>query len=144
MTWRYEKILGSKIIQEKLANLSKVLSYIKSSCIIVCAKMFEYSYQILFTRRIDTFWPKVIGKFCSKGIEAFWAQKTIQEKSTKFTNVFELYQIFICLEMFQYLQIIYCLQSLNDFLTLLSTFCATLPQLCQLFTTSQFYTNFYQ
>ena len=46
-----------------------------------------------------------IENFWSGGIEIFWTQKNIEEKLTKITKIFELYQIFTCPKMFWYFQI---------------------------------------
>ena len=41
-----ETFWAQKIIQEKFSRFTKVLNYIKSSCIIFCTKMFGYSHCI--------------------------------------------------------------------------------------------------
>ena len=66
-----------------------------------------FPLYILLTRRINTFWSKGFDKFWSGNMGTFWAQKVKEKKSTKFTNIFELCQFFICPKMFWYLQIIY-------------------------------------
>ena len=59
-----------------------------------------FPLYILLTRRINTFWSKGFDKFWSGNMGTFWAQKIKEKKSTKFTNIFELYQFFICPKMF--------------------------------------------
>ena len=79
---RYWNTLGPKNHVRKIKKkLAKVLKYIKSSCIIFCVKMFGYSHYIyiLLRKRNNTFWPKGIDKFHSRGIQIFWALKIIEE-----------------------------------------------------------------
>ena len=109
----------------------------------VCPNVRILPLHLLLTRGIKTFWSKGIDKFCSGGTKTFWAQNIIAEKSTKLTKISELYHDFIWPKMFLYFHI-YCRHVLKAFLPFLPTFSTILSQLCQLFTTSQLYTNFYQ
>ena len=78
----YRNILGPKSWTQKL---TKILNYIKSSCI-----MLEYSHYIYCLQEKSTHfvWSKAIDKFRSGSIETFWAQKIIKEKLAKFTQRF--------------------------------------------------------
>ena len=56
----------------------------------------------------------------------FLGKKTTEEISTKFSNIFEFKKLFVCLKMFQYLQIIYCQHVQKALLPLLPTFLTAL------------------
>ena len=138
-----ETFWAQKTTPEKFTKFTKILNYVKSSGIMFCAEMLGCSGYIFLARRINTFWLKGFDKLWSGVIETIWAQ-TIKKKSAKFRKIFELYRVFMCPKIFQYLQIIYWRCTLKTFLPLLATLGTTLPQLCQLFTASQLYAGFYQ
>ena len=87
---------GQKIRQEKLTKFTKILNYIKSSCIIVCTKMSRYSHYIYFLQEKSThFGLRILTNF-GLGVSGHFERKKIpQEKLTKFTRIFELYQVFM-------------------------------------------------
>ena len=110
----------------------------------LCKNVWIFPLYIFLTGGINTFWFKGINKFWGEAIETFWVQKITEEKTKKFTKIFELYQVFICPKIFAYLQIINCQHALKSFLPFMPTFPTTLPQLCQLFTIShQLHTKLY-
>ena len=64
-------------------------------------------------------------KFCSAGIETFWAQKIKQGKLSKLPKIFEIYQVFIYIFLSQNVlipPILYFRQVLKAFLLLLTRF----------------------
>ena len=93
-----------------------------------------FSLYIFLTWRINIFYLKVLTNF-GVVVSKHFDLKIIEEKSRKFTRIFELYQVFICPKAFWYLQIIYYRHVLKIIVPLLATFSTTLPQLCQFFTT---------
>ena len=106
---KYQNILGQKIIQEKLKNLTKFLTYIKSSCIILRGSMFGHSHYIYCLQEESTHsGPRVsknIGLEVMKHFEPQTSQKKNRQRLWCYTKSSH---IIICSKMFQYLQIIYC------------------------------------
>ena len=62
-----EKIWPKKIMQEKLTKLTKILNYIKSSCIVFICVI----YIPIINRKINTFSSKGFGKLWHAGIRIF-------------------------------------------------------------------------
>ena len=85
----------------------KMLNHIKSSSIIFCAKMAEYSQNIIYHNIADK--KSRIDKFQSKGIETFFSKKV----TLRFLNNTKSSYIIFCPKLFRYSEYIYYLQNVS-------------------------------
>ena len=89
MIWGYRKFLAQKFIKKSM-KFTKVLNYIKSSCIIYEAKMFGYYHYIYFLQEESIhFGQWVLKKFGLEVSEHFGpkkSQKKNQKNSQRFLN----------------------------------------------------------
>ena len=86
---------AQNIIQEKLTNFTKILNYIKYSCIISCAKMYRYSNNIYILQDKSTYFGlRVLTNF-DLGVSKHCVPKNHTKKSEKFIKIFKLYQVFM-------------------------------------------------
>ena len=105
----------------------------------MCKNVWIFMLYVLLKRTINRFWS--IRVLTNRNIMRHL--KTCYN-SKIFVNFVNFSFVIFEFKLFRYLQIIYCRHALTAFLPLRPTFPTTLPQLCQLFSTSQLYTNFYQ
>ena len=61
----------------------------------LCQTVLIFPIYVLFTNRINTFWPGGIDIFCFWGISTCWFKNITPEKFIKFIKIFELYQVFL-------------------------------------------------
>ena len=97
MIWGYQNILVPKYHTSKIGKIHKDFElYQVFMHSFPCQHVQTFPLHVLLTRRINAFGSISTGKFLSGGMETFWAQKISQEKSTKFTKIFELYHLLAC------------------------------------------------
>ena len=84
MSWWYRDILGSKNCTKEIGNIHKDFElYQLFMHNFLCQNVPILTLQILFTRRIDTFWCDGIDTFCPGGIVILWHRKS----QTKNSNI---------------------------------------------------------
>ena len=102
----FETFWDQKIKQEILTKFTKILNYIKSSCMMFCAKLFQYFQYILPRKKSAHFGLEVPKHYWSGGFETFWTHKIIQEKLKNVTKVLNYIKSSYCSKLFWYPQII--------------------------------------
>ena len=88
---------AQKLIQEELTKFTKILNYIKSSCIVFWPKMPGYSHYMYYLQKESTHCDlKVLIKFCLKVLGHFGPKKSYkknQQNAQKFLNYINFHML---------------------------------------------------